>query len=239
MPLFDALIRVTHDSQFIDFSRKFPASKLFFWCNGENDVLEIVVSHPDEYAQVKDHLPKVEGLIEESTDQTKIHLITRKCGCTIHTSLDCCIGDLNLLQVYPEIIQNGWEFHRIIAFQHDHLAALVERLESSGWLVQILRKVPCEGLIASSLMLTADAVFADLTQKQIDAVLTAYGKGYYQIPRKADLQTIAATTQVSRTTFQEHLKKGENKLMTALIPYMKLFAYTPIDRQELVSPVTR
>ena len=87
-------------------------------------------------------------------------------------------------------------------------------------------------------MLTADAVFADLTRKQIDAVLTAYGNGYYQIPRKADLQTIAATTQVARTTFQEHLKKAENKLMTALVPYMKLFAYTPIDKQKLLPSFT-
>jgi predicted DNA binding protein len=231
MPLFDVVVRVTHDSPFIDFSRKFPSAKLFYWCNSENDVLEIMVGNPDDYALVKKHIPKVEGILEESTDHTKMHLIIHKCACTIYNSLDCCIGDLNLLHVYPEIIEKGWEYHRIIAFRHDDLETLLHRVEAAGWITDIVRKAPFDGFIASSLMLTADALFADLTPKQMNAVLTAYGQGYYTLPRKADVQTIAATTHVARTTFQEHLKKGENKLVASLVPYMKLFAYTPEERR--------
>lgn len=38
---------------------------------------------------------------------------------------------------------------------------------------EILRKVDFDGFIASSLTLTADALFSDLTEKQMDALLTA------------------------------------------------------------------
>ena len=59
------------------------------------------------------------------------------------------------------------------------------------------------------------------------AMLTAFRYGYYNLPRNADLQTIAAKEKVPRTTFQEHLKKAENKLVTALVPYVQLFSLAP------------
>jgi hypothetical protein len=55
-------------------------------------------------------------------------------------------------------------------------------------------------------------------------LVTAYTNGYFLLPRKADAKEIAFIKQLSRTTFQEHLSKAENKLMSALIPYIKLFS---------------
>ena len=63
------------------------------------------------------------------------------------------------------------------------------------------------------------------------AMLTAFRYGYYNLPRNADLQTIAAKEKVPRTTFQEHLKKAENKLVAALVPYVQLFSLAPADRR--------
>jgi len=71
--------------------------------------------------------------------------------------------------------------------------------------------------------LTADFLFSELTEKQMDTMLTAHRHGYYNLPRNSDVQTIATKEKVPRTTFQEHLKKGENKLVAALVPYMQLF----------------
>jgi hypothetical protein len=43
------------------------------------------------------------------------------------------------------------------------------------------------------------------------------------LPRKANVQDIAHRKKVSRTTYQEHLKKVENKLVASLVPYVQLF----------------
>jgi len=43
------------------------------------------------------------------------------------------------------------------------------------------------------------------------------------LPRKTDVQTIASRRRVPRTTFQEHLKKAENKLVSSVIPYIELY----------------
>jgi hypothetical protein len=58
----------------------------------------------------------------------------------------------------------------------------------------------------------------------MDAVIRAYSHGYYRLPRSADIQEIARRERVKRTTFQEHLKKGENKIIERIIPFMRLYA---------------
>jgi len=42
---------------------------------------------------------------------------------------------------------------------------------------------------------------------------------------------------VSRTTFEEHLRKAENRVVTALIPYLQLFATADHPSEQL--PLTR
>jgi predicted DNA binding protein len=235
MALFEILLKLTHDSPFLEISRSFPSVKMFFWCNGEHDIIEMVVGNLEDYPLVMERIRKTGAcakVVEESTDLTKIYLIIQKCACTRQNSVDVHIGTLNLLHVFPVVMEKGWEFHRIIAFQHEDLEELLQRIEEESWAFEILRKMPFDGFIASSLTLTADALFSDLTQKQIDALLTAHRHGYYIRPRKAGVQTIAAKQQIPRTTFQEHLKKAENKLVISLVPYIHLYNCMPLKRRE-------
>jgi len=60
-------------------------------------------------------------------------------------------------------------------------------------------------------------IMQKLTEKQKQAVEKAYEAGYYQYPKKTDLRKLAAKAGISLPTFQEHLKKGENKLISAQI----------------------
>lgn len=236
MTLFEVVLKVTHDAFFIALSRRFPSAKIFIWCNKENDVIEVVVKNPEEYPLVTEEMHKLEipahKIVEESHDNQRLYLIVRKCHCMFEDSIVRHIGMLDLLNIFPNFIENGWVYHRLIAFRHEDLDELLRRLEKWGWVYKILRKVPFDGFIASSLTLTADALFSDLTEKQIDALLTAHKHGYYNLPRDADVQTIAANEKVPRTTYQEHLKKAENKIMAALVPYIQLFNHAPVEKRE-------
>lgn len=190
---------------------------MFYWCNKEHDVYEIIVGNPEVYSFMMEQLPLIDGgLIEQSSDRSKIHLIIHEYTCMMENSVIKHIGTLDLLHVYPVILEKGGDYHRVIAFRHGDLEELFKRIEKSRWVCKIIYKVPFDGFIASSLTLTADALFSDLTGKQTDALLTAYRNGYYKLPRKADVKTIASKEGVPRTTFQEHLKKAENKLVAAL-----------------------
>ena len=49
MGLFEVLLKVSHDCPFCNLSAKFPTIKMFTWCNGEHDVIEIILENPQEH----------------------------------------------------------------------------------------------------------------------------------------------------------------------------------------------
>ena len=60
-------------------------------------------------------------------------------------------------------------------------------------------------------------LFPQLPKKQKDAIELAYKSGYYQFPKKTDLNKLAKISRVSKSTFQENLKKAEARLMPLLL----------------------
>jgi predicted DNA binding protein len=223
MPLTEFMLRVTHDCPYGNISRRFPSFKMFVWCNRENEVFEVIVEKQSEYSAVTEEISKLKDIIETTSDGNGVRLITKPCHCTTENSITKNIDECNLLQILPVIYEKGWEYYRLIAFRHEDLQELVHRLEEKGFVFDIIRKVPFGGHIAGSLTLTADALFSGLTEKQVDALLNAYSHGYYRLPRSTDVQTMARNRRVPRTTFQEHLKKAENKLVASLVPYLTLY----------------
>jgi predicted DNA binding protein len=223
MTLFEVVFKVSHYCPFCNISKRVPRLKMFDWCNREHDVFEIIVDKPDEYSEMIDELSKIKGMSEKSSDLHNAHFFVKKCFCKAEDSVTKIIDEFDLLQISPIVYRHGWEYHRVIAFKHKDVQGLVQKFEERGFRFEILRKVDFEGFIAGSLTLTADALFSDLTEKQMDALLTAYSNGYYSLPRKANVQDIANKKRVSRTTYQEHLKKAENKLVASLVPYVQLF----------------
>jgi len=210
--------------------------KIFIWCNREKDVVEIIVKNPEDYPLVMREVTAhpVLGVLEESSDNHRLYLSVSECHCMNQDTIVRHIGELDILNVFPNMIEDGWVYYRLVVFRHKDLEELLRRLENWGWVYKILRKVPFDGFIASSMTLSADHLFSGLTEKQMDAMLIAYRHGYYNLPRTSDVQTIAAKKKVPRTTFQEHLKKGENKLVASLVPYMQLFNHASSTRKKSI-----
>ncbi len=52
-----------------------------------------------------------------------------------------------------------------------------------------------------------------MNYSNFNAVALAAGEGYYTYPRKSDVQDLAKIAKLSFSTFQEHLRKAENKLI--------------------------
>jgi len=234
LTLFEVALKVAARNSFLaDITRRFPSVSIFIWCNRENDVFEVVVRNPEDYPLVMDEIRAhpFMGLIEEISDNRRLYMNVRECHCMKEDTIVRHIGELDVLNIFPNIVENGWAYYRLIVFRHKDLEELLRRFDNWGWVYKILRKIPFDGFIASSLTITADALFSGLTERQMIALLTAHRHGYYNLPRDADVQTIAAKENMSRTTFQEHLKKAENKLVAALVPHMKLFNHAPSERR--------
>jgi len=69
-----------------------------------------------------------------------------------------------------------------------------------------------------------NSLFGELTGKQSDALVKAHRYGYYSSPRQVTTESIAHALGVSRSTYEEHLRKAENRIMASLMPYLQIYA---------------
>ena len=113
--------------------------------------------------------------------------------------------------LWPAVYRDGWEHYSILVPNESRLRVLVRRLERFGATVlQAAADVPAEAIGAS--VPVAD-IAANMTRRQLDAVLLAVHEGYYEVPRKVEARDLAARTGIGRSTFEEHLRKGEQQVM--------------------------
>ncbi|MFW9846138.1 MAG: helix-turn-helix domain-containing protein [Candidatus Thorarchaeota archaeon] len=232
MPLFEVVFRARYENPLSEISKDYPSVKIFQWCNDKHDIMELVMQKGEDYGLIRNDMSKAVEIVDEIHNGANTHVITRMCACGGPGTVQNYLGDPSLLLIPPIAYEDGWEHLRLIAFKHENVKKLLSRLQRDGFEVEIIRKKPFDGYIASSLTLTTDALFSGLTDKQVQALLTAYAQGYFRYPRGSDLQTIASKEKISRTTFLEHLKKAENKIITALIPHIQLFRQVPHERRE-------
>lgn len=55
-----------------------------------------------------------------------------------------------------------------------------------------------------------------LTERQREILRTAYGMGYYEVPREATTDDIAAAVDLDPSTVTEHLQRAEHNLLTQI-----------------------
>jgi len=232
MTFFEFVFRAFYDNPFGKATEDNPSVQLYQWCNDTHDIIELVLQKPEDYRNIRDSFSKSVEIVDEIDDGANMHVITRMCACGGPGTVSSYLNDPSLLMIPPIAYEKGWEYFRVIAFRHEGIAKLLADLRDAGFKVEVLRKIPFDGYLASSLTLSTDTLFSGLTGKQMDALLTAYAQGYFRFPRGSDLQTIASKEKISRTTFLEHLKKAENKLITALIPHIQLFRKIPQERRD-------
>jgi predicted DNA binding protein len=104
---------------------------------------------------------------------------------------------------YPD----GTEQWELGSFDKRDLVRLIElcRRHYQGKLLY-LREVNAPRLFIPQLM-------PKLTEKQLWAFRSASASGYYEFPRQTTLGKLAERAGVSRPTFEEHIRKAENKLL--------------------------
>ncbi|MHB9286850.1 PAS domain S-box protein [Halobacteriales archaeon Cl-PHB] len=62
-----------------------------------------------------------------------------------------------------------------------------------------------------------NTVLAELTEKQLTAIETAYFSGYFEWPRASDGESVADSLNISPSTFHQHLRSGERKVLGELL----------------------
>lgn len=149
--------------------------------------------------------------------------MTLRCTCGVHSNSPWNVWEPHeFIDAPPAIYQDGWGYFRVIGFEEEGTRNLFRDFNRLGP-TELIRKreLPLSTLPTS---VWVNSLFADLTSKQMGAIPKAHRYGYYTSPRQITTENIAKGVGISRSTYEEHLRKAENQIMNALVPYLQLFA---------------
>lgn len=117
--------------------------------------------------------------------------------------------DRELFFTAPVVSKEGFEYWELASWNREKLVTFFQRAKK-------IAEVEMLKLKEETPSLTFYQTVPSLTKKQQDAWHIATQYGYYHYPRKISVQALAQKVKTPRSTFQEHLRKAEAKIMPVL-----------------------
>jgi hypothetical protein len=215
--------RVRHDTPLGAFTAQRPGVALTVWCNWEFDVYELSGATRADADALAATMGMHEGDAEIHELDGALHVIVGLCSNTPHGSAVEHIDESRCLHVPPARIHAGWEEFKMVSFSEERTRDVFARLRKEGAEVELVAKKP---LNRQALLATEGpglgSLFDALTDKQAEAVVLANRHGLYASPRRTTAAAIADSVGLSRSTFEEHLRKAENTLLGGMAPHLEL-----------------
>jgi predicted DNA binding protein len=118
--------------------------------------------------------------------------------------------DKTFFFIKPVIMKGGLEYWEIGCWERKKLMDFYDKIEkfSEIKLLKLKKEFPSFFL---------QQAVPRLTEKQRQAFDFAKEQGYYEYPKRISIQDLAKLKKIPRTTFQSHLKKAENKILTVVL----------------------
>ncbi|MGC2289335.1 MAG: helix-turn-helix domain-containing protein [Thermoplasmata archaeon] len=213
MPVVGAHVRVHHPCPYCDISAEFPRTLLLLWCDNRRDVFLVSAPDPPELRRVvsalrdslharclvvdgKDALVTVPDF--EWADPPSVTGLARKTGVWV---------------LHPVVYFEGKETYRFVASRKSELNRLIKRVRRLG-MVEILSVTDHTGLgSVRDLPIASVHFFEGLTDRQARSLVAGFEGGLFDVPARARWNEIARREGLSRSTFGEHLRKGQLRLL--------------------------
>ena len=225
MGMYEASFKVRHECPYRDLSERFPDVTIREWYLNDCQVLELTThsSADDELLEAVDALGTI---LHTAVDDAGLHVIARSSQCSLDESIIHRFQTHNCLYIPPTIYHQGWEHYTVIAFDESDVRALLHELDAARDIDVLSKTALEERRIPDSTLFSTSRLFNGLTVRQLEALQVALDNGYYDQPRGASIEELAAQTTVARATFEEHLRKAENKLITNVGQFVRLLTET-------------
>ncbi len=221
MSLYQASFRIRHECPYRELSERYPDMTIREWYLHDCQVLEIstAAAPPEQLLEDVDALGTV---LHRSEDERGVHVVMQSCLCALEGSIIQRFEEYNCLYQPPTVHRQGWEHYSVIAFDEADIRALHDELTTDRD-IEVLAKTGLEeAQIPHGLVAPVDQLAEGLTDRQLAAIRHALDRGYYESPRRTSISELAEDTDVARSTFEEHLRKAENKLMGNVGHFLRL-----------------
>jgi predicted DNA binding protein len=225
MSLYETSIRVKHECPYREISERYPDLTIREWPLSDCQVLEIT-SKTTPTEELLDDISQIGTVLHESEDDDGYHVVTQSCLCSLEQSIIDRFEEHNCLYQSPTIYRQGWEHYTVVAFDSADIRELLGDLRSDREIELLSKTSISETRIPHSMLAPANQLFENITDRQLAALQLALESGYYEQPRKTSLRDLADQTAVARSTYEEHLRKAENKLLTNAGQFLRLVTAT-------------
>lgn len=231
MPLWEISFRSRFDYPFIDLSRRFPDTPISMWCLWDKELLQVDTRDPVALEGIEKGIRAAGHVVEEWVDAGQERIFLLNCTCERYRSIWSIVDEHECLDAPPAVYRDGWGYFRILSLDDGRTRALFRDMNRRGP-TELIRKreLPLNSLPTN---IWVHGLFADLTPKQRDAMLQAHRYGYYSSPRQVKTENIAKGLGLSRSTYEEHLRKAENRILTALVPYLEIYSIAKTSPKQL------
>jgi len=112
--------------------------------------------------------------------------------------------------------KEGYETWEVASWERKIINDFIDKIEKhfDNYKLLVLRETKIDNVFFPRLM-------PNLTNLQKQAIELALEKGYYKTPRKIDLRKLAKLMNLSLSTYQQHLRTAEEKLIPNILYYSK------------------
>lgn len=187
------------------------------WCNDHCDLLHV---SGDGGERVLDEVAATVGVSERLSQGNEQVVITGDClTAHLENNVERYLADNGCLLVPPLKYVDGAKNVRALALDAESLSAVYRDLiEEFHVTVESKREV--RSVTPDAPLLTVDALLPELSARQREVFVTAYERGYYELPRKTTTEEIADAVGVERRTAEDHLRRAEKKLADSVVEYL-------------------
>lgn len=234
MSLWEISLRARYDHPFIQLSAKYPETPISMWCVWNRELLQVPTREPTTLDGIERGIRAAGRVVDEWVDSRTGRTFLLECTCGHYESIWTIAEENECIESPPSVFQDRWGYFRILSLDDRRTRDVFRDLTGRGT-TELLKKreLPLSALPTS---IWVQSLFADLTGRQTDSILAAHRSGYYSSPRRTTTEILSRGAGVSRSTFEEHLRKAENRVLDAVLPYLRMYADSEPSPEVMPTP---
>ncbi|MHA1993853.1 MAG: helix-turn-helix domain-containing protein [Candidatus Hodarchaeales archaeon] len=217
--LYKLILKIKHKCPFSLYSEMYPSFEILHWCNTKYDIVEMRGESEKIKKSVEEINNELGEIIKIFPVKEQTQIIIKHCECDNLPFIDIP-EQLGCVLIPPVKYLAGIEIQQVMLTLDNVQHLLTEYKKNDPTAdIEIVELAPLKE-DSKVLLLYAEEVRKELTQRQLHSVIRAYEQGYYDIPRSISAESIAGEMNINRRTFEDHLRKAEKKIMKKLIPLL-------------------
>lgn len=212
--------KIDYDYPFINMSRDFPDLRMSMWCLWGRELLAVPVEDPAVEKKVRSIVRRSRRRFRKTVRSAGGSIFIFDCTCASFDSVWKLASLNHFLDAPPALYSDGWGMFRLMTFEEENIRPLFRELNSRGKTELLCKREMSLDMLPNSMWL--NCVLPDLTERQMEALITAQRYGYYSTPRNTTTDAVAKSLGIGRSTFEDHLRRAENKIISSFTPYLQL-----------------